>query len=129
MDNVAPTFESGGRDLHWKARAVMATKGNQTLWGAIFQAAVLGRVTDNPPRILSNAEISSEGWVIAGFQKRDETTAQAGFRALCHIDDLVKAFRLLADHLKLKDEERVELFASLRMWIEDDHRVTPAPLE
>lgn len=109
----------------WKARGIVATAGNQSLLGAIL-IATLGYATSNPPRIVSAAEITEDGGVVAFFQKRGEDGAT--LTRLCSVEDLVNNFRGLADALKLSDDDRTALFTELRKWIAKDHRVEPASL-
>lgn len=103
----------------WKARAVVATMGNRSLLGAIL-IATLGYATSNPPRVVSAAEITEDGHVVAFFEKRGENGAT--LTRLCHIDELISNFRGLADALKLSDLDRAAMFDELRKWVAKDHR-------
>lgn len=103
----------------WQYRAVLATGGNKSQLGAIV-IAVLGKAPDNPPRFGSAAVITSDGYVQAHFQTKDGVWHQGAFVGA--VDDLVANFRGLADHLKLSDAERVEMFDELRKWISVDYR-------
>lgn len=112
-------LKPGGDGMSWKARALIATRGNQSQLGAIL-IAILGRAPDHPPRFGSGAVITSDGYVLAHFQDiRGEWHAGA---FVSSVDELVGNFRGLADHLKLSDAERVEMFNELRMWITTDER-------
>lgn len=103
----------------WQYRAVEATGGNRSQLGAIV-IAMLGKAPDNPPRFGSAAVITSDGYVQAHFQSKDGQWHEGAFVGA--VDDLVGNFRGLADHLKLSDAERVEMFDELRKWISVDYR-------
>lgn len=106
-------------DGSWKQRAIVATMGNQSLLGAIL-IATLGMAPDNPPRVVSAAEVDEEGNVLAFFQKRGEEGAT--LTRLCSLDELVTNFRGLADALALSDPDRQAMFKELRSWVVKDHR-------
>lgn len=108
----------------WKFRAVTATQANQTPLGCMV-LRVTNHPVSKPPRFsLRNhsAAILPNGQVVADFQDRDGL----GFRAtlIGHVHDIRDQFRFLADHLKLSDAERLEMFAELRKWLSRDLRST-----
>lgn len=117
----------------WQARAIIATKGNQSHLGRIF-LAVLGRAPSNPPRfsieqgavILDDYHAKrlgiNDGDVLADFQAKPDA-AYVAIR-VGHIDEIVDNFRGLADAIKLTDGEREAMFMMLRQWIRKDFRAT-----
>lgn len=112
----------GGAGESWKLRAIRATKGNQSRLGCLL-IAILLRTPVNPPRIRGTAVISADGIVIADMQ----LAGQAPFwyaTKLGGIDEMISNFRGLADHLKLTDTEREEMFTLFRQWISKDFRAT-----
>lgn len=107
----------------WQARALLATKGNQTQLGTIL-IAVLGKAASHPPRIVSNAVINREGVVMAGFQPRgSKSVADTGIAAICTAEELTENFRGLADHLRLNDNDRTDMMRRVREWVNRDERV------
>lgn len=111
---------------HWTSRAVVALKGNQTKYGCIL-LAILGKAASNPPRVVSNAIIDENGFVIAAFQDRGWPDAEPV--VLDHITDFVDKFRKLTDILKLDDAERIVLFDEVRKWVNEDARAGPSLLK
>jgi len=105
----------------WKLKTVRSTMGNQSRLGCIL-IAVLGQMPKHPPRIRGGAIITSDGLVIADMELRNGK----GFLAtpLGDITEIRDNFRCLADHLKLGDDERRELFIELQKWIVKDYRAT-----
>ena len=112
-------------DMHWMSKSIMATRGNQTVTGMIV-LAMLGKVSENPPRIVGSAEISPDGFVLAPFQDRGMTDCE--IVAVCRAQELIDQFRRLADHLKLTEGEREAMFFELRAWVAKDHRAEPSYL-
>lgn len=132
LSSLPPAMPLNGHDVlaglgrDWKWRAIRATHGNQSRLGCIL-IAVIGRMPLNPPRIRGNAVILEDGTVLADVELRNGK----GFLAtnLGSIEELVGNFRGLADHLKLSDKDRVEMFNELRMWCAKDFRAIKEPLE
>lgn len=108
------------RRERWQHRAVQETGGNTTLMGC-FVLAILGwQHGRHPPRFGSKAVIDAEGIVITHMQ--DKNGVKHHNHRLGHVKDIVDSFRGLADHLKLDDWEREEMFAELRKWFYHDAR-------
>lgn len=102
----------------WPFKAVVATRGNQTLLGCIV-LQLIARPPKNPPAITSLATVDRDGLLWAFV------TPRFGYRRLTCLgllQDVLDEFRRLADHLKLDDGERVELFDELRKWVAIDMR-------
>ena len=106
---------------HWKSRAIVATHGNQSFTGCLL-LAILGRASENPPRVVSGGEIDGSGGVWAVWQGRGEHPGRARLRKLCDIKEYTDRFRYLDEHLKLTDQERQEMWFEIKAWITTDHR-------
>lgn len=76
------------------------------------------------PSLTSAARIDKAGRVVAdvvdshGRKRKD----QAIFENEVKLRD---SFRRLADHLKLADDDRVEMFRAIRRWVVADRRLDP----
>lgn len=102
----------------WPFKAVVATRGNQTMLGCIV-LQLIARPPKNPPAVTSLATVDEDGLLWAFVTPRS-----GGRRLTClgQLSDILDEFRRLADHLKLDDGERVELFDELRKWVAIDMR-------
>ena len=104
----------------WRVRAVRETGGNKTLMGC-FVLAILGLQHGiKPPRFGSRAAINAGGMAIANMQTADGVKHPAF--CLGPVQTITDNFRGLADHLKLSDKDRVEMFAELKKWFVHDAR-------
>jgi hypothetical protein len=113
----------------WKGKAEAATGGNQSQLGAML-IAILGRTPHAPPmfaRYLSDgtvvagkAVITVDGFVLCDFIHKSGIYSHHAI--VCNVSDMVRNFRGLADHLKLTDAERKEMFDEVKKWIERDYR-------
>lgn len=103
----------------WKYRAIEATRGPQSQLGAILLAA-LGKQRNTRPQFVGSATITSDGFIMCSFIGKDGRHHMGAF--VGDVADLVRNFRGLADHLKLNDLERVEMFAAVKQWIAVDYR-------
>lgn len=103
----------------WKYWVVEATRGNQTMLGAVI-IAVLGRTPKNPPFFNVWATIDAEGVIRAGFVARNGL--QYHDFPICHVRDLGVELNRLADHCKLDDAQRAALFEEVRKWVRSDAR-------
>jgi hypothetical protein len=111
---LSPAQEQGT----WQFKAVIACRGNQTLLGTIL-LQIIGRNAKNPPQITTTASVDEKGLVWAGIRTR---SGREGLSVLGTIQDIRDEFRRLADHLKLDDGERIEMFEELRKWVAVDMR-------
>lgn len=102
----------------WPFKAVLATRGNQTLLGCIVLNLIC-RPPKSPPMVDSLATVDADGlcWAFVVNRRGVRTLTCLG-----QITDIRDEFRRLADHLKLDDGERVELFDELRKWVAIDMR-------
>ena len=127
----------------WQMRALMATKNQhgklfrillQTFieeytaitvntWEVILRAMfgidgfnALGR-----PFLIGRARIELSGRVTSEVVDHYGMTRREAFYR--NQNDYIGALRRLADHLKLKDIDRVEMFATMSKWITEDRRV------
>ena len=91
-----------GGTMHWILRAAMHNNGNRY------------------PRFGYGAEIGLDGMVYCRFALTPKDQVRKFF--VDHVDNIVAAYRRLADTLKLDDKDREELFELLRSWMEKDHR-------
>lgn len=110
----------------WQYRAIAATKGNTSRLGCIL-LAVLGRNAKHPPWFGANAVITSDGYVLSHFTGKDGVMHYGAF--VGSVNDLVKNFRGLAEHLKLSDKEQAEMFVQLQQWIQRDYRIVKEPIK
>lgn len=104
----------------WQHRAVRETGGNTTLMGCYVLAVLGWQHGRKPPRLGKVARIDLDGVAWSNMQNKSGHM----FRDHClgPLQDIVDSFRGLADHLKLNDVERVEMFAELRKWFAVDQR-------
>lgn len=104
----------------WQHRAVRETGGNQTLLGC-FVLAILGwQHGRKPPRFGKIARIDEAG--VAWSNMQNASGQVFTNHCLGPLQDINDNFRGLADHLKLNDTERREMFAELRKWFAIDER-------
>jgi hypothetical protein len=103
----------------WQFRAEEATQGNESKLGAIL-LGVLKRSPHKPPAYGSKAAIGTDDKVFADYLDRAGIYHKAAY--VCDVGELVVNFRGLADHLKLNDKDRKEMFDALRKWIVKDYR-------
>lgn len=103
----------------WQLDLIAATRGNQTRLGSIFLAALGKRPPSNRRMFSRHAVITKSGKVVADFidSRGDVHAAQI----VCTVQELRDNFRGLADHCKLSDKDREELFNTIRSWISRDY--------
>lgn len=114
-------FSPAQEQASWQYKAILATRGNQTLLGAIL-LQLLGKQAKHPPQILSTATVDEQGLAWCKLRKELGGEIAEGIICVGLITDVRDEFRRLADYLKLDDDERIELFNELRMWVEIDLR-------
>ena len=121
----------------WKAKAIRATKGNQSRLGCII-IALCGLVPKHPCRIrpvtyLPNGEtiggmlISRTGMCVVDMELQNGQ----GYLAtpIGDVEEVRDNLRGLADSLKLSDAERIDMFMELQKFIIRDFRATSGPLQ
>lgn len=103
----------------WQYKAIVATRGNQTLIGTLC-IYLAGKFAKNGRTLLGPVCIDEDGvtWAPQFRNQRGEI----GMVCLGFITDIRDEFRRLADHLKLDDAERIEMFHELRKFIAVDLR-------
>ena len=115
-----PKFIMPMANAPWQHRAVEATGGNTTLLGC-FVLAILGwQHGRKPPRFGKVARIDKDGIVHSNMQDSDWNIHTK--HCLGPVQEIIDNFRGLADHLKLDDRERTEMFDELRKWFAFDER-------
>lgn len=113
---------------HWKVRALMATKANQSLLGMIV-CAMLGRAPDHPPRICSGAYVDRASEVWTFYQPKGAAAhSQPEQYHVGSLQEIKDNMNRLADAIQASDAERVEMFAELRAWISHDERAESGDL-
>jgi len=105
----------------WQYKAIVATRGNQTMLGAIF-LQIIGKSAKHPPQIVGTASVDEDGALWTILRKQHGLEVAEGIVCLGYLHEIVDEFRRLADHLKLADDERIELFTELRKWVAVDLR-------
>jgi hypothetical protein len=103
----------------WQYRAIEVTRGPGTKTGAIL-LAVLGKQRATVPQFRGSARITSDGYMLCNFMSRSGQIHMSAF--VGSVEEVVANFRRLADHLKLTDAERTEMFTKLREWVGTDYR-------
>jgi hypothetical protein len=125
---MATVFETPSAETaSWQYKAIVATRGNQTMLGAIF-LQIIGKSAKHPPQIVGTASVDEEGLCWTLLRKAHAGEIAEGVVCLGQIGDIVDEFRRLADFLKLDDPERVELFDELRKWVAVDLRADHAEM-
>ena len=116
----------------WQGKALIATSGSKlgAILVSVLQLPEKGRaafdhllgtdLASMPIFSIAGATITSDGFVMCSFRDREEVWHNQAL--VCDVEDLVKNFRGLADHLKLTDAERKEMFDEVRIWIKTDYR-------
>lgn len=110
----------------WQYRAVAATRGNTSQLGALVIAILKRPGRQAPPAFGPSAVITPDGFVMSNFVDKHGMVAVGV--VVGSVDEVVGNFRGLADHLKLNDAERQEMFDLMRDWISTDYRAADSPL-
>lgn len=117
----------------WQYRAILATRGNQSMMGCMLQA-IVGIAASNPPTMGLTALISEDGFLFTNFVDRHgrlhAAAPEAAFPPLCigEIKAVVGEVRELADRLNFSDADREALFDAFRKWVAVDMRAIAEPL-
>ncbi len=101
--------------MNWQDKAIAATSGTQL--GAII-ACAFGREIP-APHFNGKASITSDGFVMCDFTRYNGEYHMGAL--VGSASDLVRNMRGLAEHLKLRNDERTELFKAVRNWISLDY--------
>lgn len=100
----------------WKWRVVAASLGTTT--GSIVQA-MLARQPGRGPALGMTCDILLDGTVITTVRREGQWGPPEPIGTIAAVRDNM---RLLADHCKLSDADREELFVELRKWVRVDYR-------
>jgi hypothetical protein len=79
-----------------------------------------------PPRFGKVAKIDADGIAWSNMQTKGGDIHPN--HCLGPLQDIVDSFRGLADHLKLNDADRLEMFSELRKWFAIDQRARKTEL-
>ena len=132
---MRPDMVNGNRLVNgdtWQRRAIRATMGTATQEGdglmLCFVLAVLGLQSGvKPPRFGRVGRIDADGLLYSNMQ--DSNYKIYRDHCLGPVDTVVDNFRGLADHLKLEDWERLEMFDAFKKWIFHDARANETVAE
>jgi hypothetical protein len=105
----------------WAYRLIEALRGNQTLMGAMV-IAIAGRAPHHPPRILTGAVVSVDGYLMVNFEGRGKP-GEALPSVIGQVEAVRDEFRKVCDKIGLPDEERIKFFDEFRKWIVKDWRI------
>lgn len=103
---------------HWTKRVLVASFPTRSM-GPIVRA-VLGKQMARGPKLSLSATIAADGMVYAGLKHDEQVISYA--HPLGNVKSLRDEFRRLADHCRLNDAERIELFEEVRKWLGKDLR-------
>lgn len=110
--------ETKDPERHWTWRCVLASYPTRSM-GPIVRA-VLGKQMARGPKLSLQATVASDGMVYAGLKHDEQVLSYA--HPLGQVKSLRDEFRRLADHCRLNDADRLELFDQLRKWLGKDLR-------
>lgn len=125
----------------WQARVLLAA---QAKTGGVIGAVTLSVLAHNyddamltllkvlfpgfesitPPFLCSAGKVDKSGAVVADLVERAGVITK-NYRLYRDEISLRDDFRRLADELKLRDADRVELFAAVKRWVVADRRLDP----
>jgi hypothetical protein len=105
--------------VHWKLRAIDATRGNKSMLGAIL-LAMLNHVPNKRPYFKGLGHINKEGFVSCKFYPRGLLLPRKV--VIGTVQSWTDELRRLADMVHMDDKEVHELFEEARKWIERDER-------
>ena len=132
--NLLLSLEAARLRDTWQGRALAEARGRTaavllaviaaewpTVLPTLLRVVFPGFIDIDRPFLRGYAQIAPSGAVICEMVDRDANVAVVPIYE--SKDRLLGDFRRLADRLKLKDEDRVTLFAVLGKWIVKDARV------
>lgn len=109
---------------NWRLRALRATHnektGEQSQLGCMLRA-MLGKQGRVVPQYGRSCTITGDGYVVAPLLRRDGQTDRHSMIGTC--GQVESELRKLADHCKMDDAERQELFKTFVEWVGVDERV------
>lgn len=103
---------------HWTWRVLVASFPTRSMGPMV--RAVLGKQMARGPKLSLQATIGQSGMVYAGLKHDDQVVSYQ--HPLGDVKAIRDEFRRLADHCRLNDAERIELFTELRKWMGKDLR-------
>lgn len=90
--------------------------------------AIIGVAPSNPPRIVGTAGyIDANGYLWALVQAPNDPPGRCDAANLGSIPEIKDLLNRLADEIKATDQERIELFETLKKWIRRDERAYASP--
>ncbi len=101
--------------MPWKARVLRASIATTT---GLIVLAIFGKQPKRGPALGHNCDIRLDGKVIAPVRRNGEWLPEV----IGTVESVRDNLRTLADHCKLCDSDREELFVELRKWIRKDWR-------
>lgn len=104
--------------MPWKWRLMRAALGTTT---GLIVMTILAKQPKRGPALGQHCIIDKEGWIKAQVRKDGQWVGQVRIGTVANVRD---ALRHLADHCKIDDAQRNELFEELRKWIKKDERAT-----
>lgn len=138
-ESINPKMEAHELRESWQGRALHYARDNQQLKTALLSlladnydealpfllAAVYGDWSIRAPYYVTSPKINKCGFVIADLIMPDGYHYKNTV-VFITTEQMEGTFRRLADHLKLTDAERVDLFVAVRHWVKADQRLDPA---
>jgi hypothetical protein len=126
----------------WQARVLLAAQArNDGVIGAVALSVLAHNYDDalptllkvlfpgfesiTPPFLCSAGKVDKSGAVVADLVERAGVITR-NYRLYRDEIALRDDFRRLADELKLKDADRIELFAAVQRWVVADRRLDPS---
>lgn len=119
----------------WQGQALMVVPFKSPL-GLVLRAILKVNNMPDPedamkrpcyPRLGYGARITPSGILVAKYAETEGRHTWRDGIVVGTIDQVVGAFRKLADDLKLADRDRVAMFQTLRDWVDIDKRVKVQP--
>ena len=104
----------------WQERALEATGGIKSQFGAIIVSALDKNVEGENPQFIGKATVTSDGFLMCGFIDQHGGQHMGAF--VGSLDDLWHNADGLAKHLKFNALEEAAFRKSLKDWIGQDYR-------
>lgn len=90
----------------------------------LLQVLFPGFESIKPPALCTAGRIDKDGSVVANLVEKSGRIVK-DYRLYRNEIELRDDFRRLADHLKLCDADRIELFGAVKRWVVADRRLDP----